>query len=58
MVMNRHKPIEFSGSVAELAITLSLPIDEITAAIGDLIRYGHLQRISNGVYRLMVKPTR
>jgi hypothetical protein len=58
MMTNRHKSIEFSGSVAELAHTLAMPIDEITAAIGDLIAYGHLQRIGNGVYRLMVKPTR
>jgi predicted transcriptional regulator of viral defense system len=58
MMTNRHKPIEFSGTVAELAHTLAMPLDEITAAIGDLIAYGHLQRISNGVYRLVVKPTR
>jgi hypothetical protein len=58
MMTNRHKPIEFSGDLAALAHTLAMPIDEITAAIGDLIAYGHLQRISNGVYRLVPKPTR
>jgi hypothetical protein len=58
MTSTRHKPIEFSGSVAELAHTLAMPIADITAAIGDLIAYGHLQRISDGVYRLVVKPAR
>ena len=55
---SKHRPIEFSGTVAELAHTLAMPVAEITAAIGELIAYGHLQRISNGIYRLVVKPTR
>jgi hypothetical protein len=55
---SRHRPIEFSGSVEALAVTLSLPVSEIRAAIGALIDRGYLAPIGNGVYRLMVKPTR
>jgi hypothetical protein len=37
MMTSRHKPIEFSGTVEALAHTLSMPIDEVNAAIGTLI---------------------
>ena len=55
---SRHKPIEFSGSVEALAHTLGMAVEDITASIGALIERGHLQQISNGVYRMVVKPVR
>jgi hypothetical protein len=55
---SRHKPIEFSGSVAELAHTLGMRLDEVAGSIAGLIERGHLQPIGNGVYRMVVKPTR
>jgi predicted transcriptional regulator of viral defense system len=55
---SRHRPIEFSGSVAELAHTLGMAVEDITASIGALIERGHLQQISNGVYRMVLKPVR
>ena len=55
---SRHRPIEFSGSIPELAHTLGLAVEDITTAIGALIERGHLQQISNGVYRMVVKPVR
>jgi hypothetical protein len=58
MMTNRHKPIEFSGSVAELAVTLGMQLAEVAAAIGTLIEYGHLQQISHGTYRMVLKPAR
>jgi predicted transcriptional regulator of viral defense system len=55
---SKHRPIEFSGDIAALAFTLGLPASELRAAIGALIERGHLQQISNGTYRMVLKPTR
>jgi hypothetical protein len=49
---SRHLPIEFSGSVEALATTLGLPVLEIRAAIGGLIRAGHLERVTGSSWRL------
>jgi hypothetical protein len=53
---SRHRPIEFSGSIPELAHTLGLAVEDITTAIGALIERGHLERVSGGTWRL--KPAR
>jgi hypothetical protein len=50
------RPIEFSGSIEALAVSLGLPIAEVAASIAGLIRAGHLQRISGSTWRL--KPAR
>jgi hypothetical protein len=52
----KSRPIEFSGDIAALAITLGLPVSEIKAAITALIDRGHLQHVSGATWRL--KPTR
>jgi hypothetical protein len=58
--MDKPRPIgpEFSGDLAALAVTLGLPIAEITASIAGLIERGNLQRISGGTYRFFPKPVR
>jgi hypothetical protein len=53
---SRHKPIEFSGTVQELAHTLGMAVEDITASIAGLIRAGHLERVTGGTWRL--KPAR
>jgi DNA-binding IclR family transcriptional regulator len=53
---SKHPPIEFSGTIPELAVTLGLPVSEIRAAIGALIERGHLERVSGSTWRL--KPAR
>jgi hypothetical protein len=55
---SRHRPIEFSGTIQELAQTLGLAVEDITASIAGLIERGHLQQISHGVYRMVLKPAR
>jgi hypothetical protein len=50
------RPIEFSGSIEALAVSLGLPVAEVVASLGALIRAGHLQRVSGNTWRL--KPAR
>ena len=59
--MTSTKPsraIEFSGDIAALAVTLGMAADDITASIGALIERGHLEKISHGTYRMVLKPVR
>jgi hypothetical protein len=56
MMTSKHPPIEFSGTVQELAHTLGMAVEDITDAIMGLIRAGHLERVSGGTWRL--KPAR
>jgi DNA-binding IclR family transcriptional regulator len=49
---SKHPPIEFSGSVAELATTLGLPVSEIVASIAGLIERGNLERVTGNTWRL------
>jgi hypothetical protein len=55
---SKHPPIEFSGSVAELATTLGLPVSELRASIAGLIERGYLAPIGGGVWRLYPRPAR
>jgi hypothetical protein len=55
---SRHPPIEFSGTVQELAHTLSMPLAEVVASIAGLIDRGYLAPIGGGAWRLYPKPTR
>jgi hypothetical protein len=52
------RPIEFSGSIEALAVSLGLPIAEVAASIAGLIDRGHLQPIGHGAYRFFPKPAR
>ena len=58
MTTNRHRPIEFSGSVPELAHTLAMPLAEVVASITGLIERGYLAPIGGGAWRLFPKPAR
>ena len=53
---SKHRPIEFSGDIAALAVTLAMPLADVTDAIMGLIRAGHLERVSGATWRL--KPVR
>jgi hypothetical protein len=60
-MMSSTKPsraIEFSGDIAALAVTLGMAADDIAASIGTLIERGHLEKISHGTYRMVLKPAR
>jgi hypothetical protein len=52
----KSKPIQFSGDIAALAVTLRMPVADITGAIDELIESGHLEPIGGGAWRL--KPAR
>jgi len=54
----KPRAIEFSGGLQELAHTLGMRLDEVVGSIGALIEHGHLERISQGTYRLVLKPAR
>ena len=51
----RHQPIEFSGNIAQLAVTLRLPVDEVIA-LDALIARGHLERIGGTTW--LLRPVR
>jgi DNA-binding IclR family transcriptional regulator len=53
---SKHRPIEFSGDLAALAVTLAMPLADVTDAIVSLIERGHLERVTGSTWRL--KPTR
>jgi hypothetical protein len=52
----RHPPIQFSGDIAALAHTLRMPVDEIIAALDELIRAGHLERLGGTTW--LLRPAR
>jgi hypothetical protein len=54
--MRRHQPIEFSGDIAQLAVTLRIPVDQIIDALDALIRAGHLERLDGNTW--LLKPAR
>jgi hypothetical protein len=56
MTTTKSKPIEFSGSVHDLAHTIGVPVDEVRASLGDLIRAGHLVPISGKTW--LLRPAR
>jgi hypothetical protein len=53
---SKHRPIEFSGTIQELAHTLGMRADEIIASITGLIRAGHLERVSGATW--VLRPAR
>jgi hypothetical protein len=54
---SKHRPIEFSGDIAALAVTLGLRLDEVAGSIAGLIERGYLAPIGGGAWRLFPKPT-
>jgi hypothetical protein len=55
---SRRPPIEFSGTVQELAHTLGMRLDEVAGSIAGLIERGYLAPIGCGVWRLYPRPAR
>jgi hypothetical protein len=53
---SRHQPIQFSGDVRALAATLRMPIDDVIAALDELIARGHLEQIGGTTW--LLQPAR
>jgi hypothetical protein len=47
---------EFGGDIEAWATTLGMPVAEFAASIDELIERGHLEKISHGTYRMVLRP--